>query len=52
MDHDIRPSSANGAGQRGCVEGVDDHGLDAGSAERIRFGCRAGRSDDIVPGGE
>jgi hypothetical protein len=52
MDHNIRPSSANGAGQRGCVEDIDDHGLDADGAERVRFRCRAGRSDDMVPGVE
>jgi hypothetical protein len=49
MQHDIRPGSGNGAGQRGRVENVDDYGLDAGRTQRIRFGCGAGGANDMVP---
>src|SRR5262249_31205406 len=52
MDHDIRPSCGYGTGQRGGVEDIDHHRLDAGGAQRVCFGRRAGRPDDLVPGVE
>src|SRR5215831_2760588 len=52
MNHDIRARSADGEGEGGGVEDIDDHRLDASGTQHVCFNYRAGRADDMVPGVE
>ena len=51
--HDrVGPRGDHGGDDRVAVEAVGDDGLDAGGAQRVRLGGRAGRAGDVVARGD